>query len=337
VPSLRYADAGVDVDEAQLVVGQIAKAVGRTYSDNVLAGVGPFAGLFKFDSDKYREPVLVSSTDSVGTKVKIAAATGRYRGIGIDIVNHCVNDIACCGAKPLFFLDYFASGNIDRDALLQVIEGASEACVSTGCALIGGETAEMPGIYAGNDFDIAGFVVGAVERSEIIDGGGITTGDIVLGLPSSGPHTNGYSLIRRIVADQGWDWDYIPPQLGRSLADAVLEPHRSYLQAIHVARSAMKVKGIAHITGGGIGGNLIRVLPNGLGAAINPACWPEPALFAMLTETGSVSHEEMFKTFNMGLGLLLVVDAAAVVPDLIDGTTVFQVGVINQSGEVVVS
>ena len=311
---LRYADAGVDIDEGDRAVRLIKQAVTATHGPEVLGGIGAFSGLFAFDPLRWKQPVLAASTDSVGTKVKVAIAAGRYRGIGIDLVNHCVNDILCSGAEPLFFLDYFATGRLSPERLAEVVDGAASACGAAGCALVGGETAELPGLYALGDFDIAGFIVGCVERDEIIDGHRIEVGDRVLGLPSSGLHTNGYSLVRHILAEREIAWDAILPGTQAPIADLLLEPHRSYLPAIRELRSRVEIRGLAHITGGGLLGNLPRILPAGMAARIERDAWEVPALFTALEAVGEVRAEEMWRTFNMGVGMVVVVPAAAASP-----------------------
>ncbi|MGA3184035.1 MAG: phosphoribosylformylglycinamidine cyclo-ligase [Candidatus Dormibacteria bacterium] len=308
---LRYADAGVDIDEGDRAVRLIKQAVTATHGPEVLGGIGAFSGLFAFDPQRWKQPVLAASTDSVGTKVKVAIAAGRYRGIGIDLVNHCVNDILCSGAEPLFFLDYYATGRLSPERLAEVVGGAAAACGDAGCALVGGETAELPGLYALGDFDIAGFIVGCVERDEIIDGHRIEVGDAVLGLPSSGLHTNGYSLVRHILAEREIGWDAVLPGTQAPIADLLLEPHRSYLAAIRELRSRVEIRGLAHITGGGLLGNVPRILPAGTAALIERDAWEVPALFTALETVGGVRADEMWRTFNMGIGMVVVVPAAA--------------------------
>jgi phosphoribosylformylglycinamidine cyclo-ligase len=308
---LRYADAGVDIDEGDRAVRLIKQSVTATHGPEVLGGIGAFSGLFAVDPLRWKQPVLAASTDSVGTKVKVAIAVGRPRGIGIDLVNHCVNDILCCGAEPLFFLDYYATGRLSPEHLAAVVEGAAAACGEAGCALIGGETAELPGLYALGDFDIAGFIVGGVERDEIIDGHLIEVGDALLGLPSSGLHTNGYSLVRHILAEREIGWDAVLPGTEAPISDLLLEPHRSYLAAVRELRSRVEIRGLAHITGGGLLGNLPRVLPAGSAARIDRQAWEVPTLFTALESVGGVRADEMWRTFNMGIGMVVVVPAAA--------------------------
>ena len=281
---LRYIDAGVDIDAGNRAVSLIKQAVASTHNPQVLSGIGQFAGGFALPAG-FREPVLVSSTDSVGTKVKVAIAVNRHRGIGIDLVNHCVNDIATAGAEPLFFLDYFATGKLKPELLAEIIDGAAEACRDAGCALIGGETAEMPGVYALGDYDIAGFIVGIVERGKIIDGSQVCAGDQLVGLPSNGLHTNGFSMVRYLFKEE--HYQDVVPELGGSLADELLAPHRSYLEALRLARGAVvELLGVAHITGGGLVENVPRCLPEGLGAEIDSGAWEVPAIFGLIESRG---------------------------------------------------
>ena len=331
---LRYADAGVDIDEGNRAVSLIKKAVGSTHTPGVLGGIGAFSGLFAFDTARYRQPVLVSSADGVGTKIKVAIAVDRHRGVGVDLVNHCVNDILCCGAEPLFFLDYFATGKLRPEQMAEVVEGMAHACREAQCALVGGETAEMPGLYALGDYDLAGFIVGAVEREQIIDGTRVRVGDTVLGLPSNGLHTNGYSLVRHIVSEQELKYDAVLPGTTAPLADLLLEPHRSYLAAVRALREACDVRALAHITGGGLKENTPRALPQGLGVEIERGTWPVPAIFPALQEAGGISPDEMWRTFNMGVGMVVVVpepDADRV--QSAAGVSVHRIGrVVEQTG-----
>ena len=331
---LRYADAGVDIDAGNRAVNLIRRSVASTHTPAVLAGIGAFSGLFEFDIARWRRPVLVSSTDSVGTKVKVAIAADRHRGIGIDLVNHCVNDILCCGAEPLFFLDYYATGKLAPDHLAEVVDGVATACRDAGCALVGGETAEMPGLYALGDYDIAGFIVGAVERDQIIDGSRVQAGDVLLAMPSSGLHTNGYSLVRHIVLERELDWSAPLPGTDAPLADLLLEPHRSYLQAVNELRASIDVHAIAHITGGGLIENVPRVLPTGLSAIIDRASWTVPPLFTAIERAGGVMPEEMWRTFNMGVGMVIAVprDSADLVASAA-GMPIWRIGeVVESSG-----
>jgi phosphoribosylformylglycinamidine cyclo-ligase len=307
---LRYADAGVDIDAGDRAVTLIKRTVSGTHGPEVLGAIGAFSGLFAFDPSRWREPVLAASTDSVGTKVKVAIAAGRHRGIGIDLVNHCINDILCCGADPLFFLDYYATGKLSPEHLAEVVDGVAAACREAGCALIGGETAELPGLYALGDYDIAGFILGCVERGEIIDGTRIELGDVLFGLPSSGLHTNGYSLVRHILTDREVGWDAVLPGTDAPIADLLLEPHRSYRPAVRELRGSVDIRGLAHITGGGLLGNVPRILPAGMAARIHRQAWDVPPLFTAIETVGGVRPDEMWRTFNMGIGMVVVVAAA---------------------------
>jgi phosphoribosylformylglycinamidine cyclo-ligase len=337
--SLTYAGAGVDDEAARRFVERIATIAKSTHRPEVLAGVGPFAGMFRLGA--YRDPVLVSSTDSVGTKVKIAALLGRYDTIGIDLVNQSVNDVLTVGAEPLFFLDYIGASSLGEDEKVAIVEGVASACREAGCALIGGETATMPDVYAPGDFDLVGFVVGVVERDAIIDGSSIREGDVLLALPSSGLHTNGYSLVRRVFS-AGVGGDPIEErarlereyeELGSTLGEALLVPHRSYVPEMR--RVIAKEKGMAHITGGGaLIENVPRMLPEGLAARLDRAAWDVPALFRLIQREGGIAEDEMYRTFNMGIGLVFAVDAsdaAAVRAELPDAIVVGEV--IKQIGE----
>jgi phosphoribosylformylglycinamidine cyclo-ligase len=324
---LRYADAGVDIDEGNRAVSLIRRALATTHTDNVIGGVGAFSGLYALDTTRFHDMVLAASTDSVGTKVKIAIATSRHRGIGIDLVNHCINDILCCGAEPLFFLDYFATGKLIPELLAELVDGMTAACREAGCALVGGETAEMPGLYALGDYDVAGFIVGAVERAAVIDGRKVAAGDVLLGLPSSGLHTNGYSLVRHIVADRELAWSDVLPGADGTLADLLLQPHRSYLSAIRQIKERTEIHALAHITGGGLIDNLPRVLPAGLGVDINRDAWQVPPLFTALQDAGGIHPDEMWRTFNMGIGMVAVVpDETARAVTSLDGHAVHRIG-----------
>lgn len=306
-----YKQSGVDIDAGRVVVDRIAGLARTTSTPGVLSELGSFGGLFRLDTERYREPVLVSSADGVGTKLRVATLASQHRGIGLDLVNHGVNDILVQGADPLFFLDYLATGRLAPDVVVEVVEGIAAACRSNGCALLGGETAEMPGFYADGDYDVAGFIVGVVERARVVDGARIEPGDRLVGLPASGLHTNGYSLARRIVFDRaGLAIDAVVPELGTTVAGALLEPHRSYLPAVRplLGKEAAHdwIKGMAHITGGGITDNLPRTLPASTHAIVDRRAWAVPRLFTWLQELGRVGDDEMFRTFNMGIGLILV-------------------------------
>ena len=306
-----YRNAGVDIDAGNETVRRIRSLARSTFTPGVLSEIGSFGGLFRLDRDAFLEPVLVSSADGVGTKLKVAFMTGRHDTIGADLVNHCVNDILVQGARPLFFLDYLATGRLSPEIAAQVIAGVARGCRENGCALLGGETAEMPGFYADGEYDLAGFIVGVVERARIVDGRTIAPGDAVVGLPSAGLHTNGYSLARRVLFElSGLSPDTVVPELGVSVADALLAPHRSYLRPVAPLTDAGLVKGLAHITGGGITDNLPRILPKGCAAHIDAGAWTVPPLFHLLQSRGDVSSAEMFRAFNMGIGLILVCAAA---------------------------
>ena len=317
-----YKQSGVDIDAGNEVVRRIRSLAKSTFTPGVLSEIGSFGGLFSLSAAAMRDPVLVSSADGVGTKLRVAFMTGIHDTVGRDLVNHCVNDILVQGAIPLFFLDYLATGRLDPDVAVQIVQGLSVACRENGCALLGGETAEMPGFYADGEYDVAGFIVGAVEREHLIDGRTIGTGDVLIGLPSSGLHTNGYSLARRIVFDlAGLGVNDNVPELGTTLGDALLRPHRSYLPVIRPLLGTGLVKGMAHITGGGITDNLPRVLPEGRGAVIDRNAWQIPALFQWLQRQGGVPDEDMLRTFNMGIGLIVICgpSAADAVLDMLAG------------------
>ena len=307
-----YKSAGVDIDAGNETVRRIRALARSTFTPGVISDIGSFGGLFQLDRQAGREPVLVSSADGVGTKLKVAFMTGRHDTVGADLVNHCVNDILVQGAEPLFFLDYLATGRLDPSVAEQVIAGVARACRENGCALIGGETAEMPGFYQDGEYDIAGFIVGLVDRPAIIDGRTIAPGDVLIGLPSAGLHTNGYSLARRIFFDVlGLRADAVVPDLGQTVGDALLAPHRSYLPSLMPLVRAGLIKGMAHITGGGITENLPRVLPEGCEALIDPRSWNVPPIFHVMQKGGGVPLDDMRRTFNMGIGMIIVCEAGA--------------------------
>ena len=304
-PALNYRAAGVDIDAGDRLVENIKPFAKKTLREGVLAGIGGFGALFQIARDRYREPVLVSGTDGVGTKLKLAFELNRHGTIGIDLVAMSVNDILTHGAEPLFFLDYFACGRLDVATATEVVRGIAEGCASAGCALIGGETAEMPGMYPTGEYDLAGFAVGIVEKSGIIDGSSIAAGDVVLGLASSGAHSNGYSLIRKIIAVKSVD---LSTQVaGRKLSELILEPTRIYVKPVLKLIAGVRVKGLAHITGGGIVENVPRVLPEALAARIERRAWAMPALFRWLQDQGNITDEELFRVFNCGIGMAIVV------------------------------
>ncbi len=306
--SLSYADAGVDIDAGNALVEQIKPAAQRTNRPGVMAGLGGFGALFDLKAAGYRDPVLVSATDGVGTKLRIAIDTGMVNTIGIDLVAMCVNDLVCQGAEPLFFLDYFATGRLDPQQGAAIVEGIARGCEGAGCALIGGETAEMPGMYHDGDFDLAGFAVGAVERDGILPAG-VTEGDVLLALASDGVHSNGYSLVRRVVEVSGLNWESSSPFGEGTLGAALLTPTRLYVKPALAALRTGDVHALAHITGGGITENLPRVLPKGLGARIDLSSWELPPVFRWLAETGGIDEQELLKTFNAGVGMVLCVAA----------------------------
>ena len=300
-----YKQSGVDIDAGNETVRRIRRLARSTFTSGVLSDIGSFGGLFRLDAAGFVEPVLVSSADGVGTKLKVAFLMNRHHTVGADLVNHCVNDILVQGATPLFFLDYLATGTLSPDLAVQVVDGIATACRENGCALLGGETAEMPGFYHDNEYDLAGFIVGVVERSRVIDGSTLIPGDALVGLPSTGLHTNGYSLARRIVFDDlGLGVDAFVPELGASIGDVLLRPHKSYLKAVSPLLARGLVKGMAHITGGGITENLPRIFPAGVSARIERA-WPVLPIFTFLQKGGAIADAEMLRAFNMGIGLII--------------------------------
>lgn len=327
--SLSYRDAGVDIDNGNRLIEHIKPLAKRTRREGVMDGLGGFGALFELPVDRYKQPVLVSGTDGVGTKLKLAMQMQQHETIGIDLVAMCVNDLIVQGAEPLFFLDYYATGQLNVDEATQVVDGIATGCEQAGAALVGGETAEMPGMYAKGDYDLAGFCVGVVEKSKIIDGANIQAGDVLLGLASSGAHSNGYSLIRKIIevsnADLNSDFE------GRTLGDTLLEPTRIYVKSLLKLFAAVNVKGVAHITGGGLPENLPRVLPESVGADIDYSSWQRPAIFNWLQEKGGVAESEMLRTFNCGVGMVLCVAPEDVEQSLqvlqAAGETAWQLGV----------
>ncbi|GAQ94982.1 phosphoribosylformylglycinamidine cyclo-ligase [Thermodesulfovibrio aggregans] len=308
--SITYKQAGVDIDEADKFVRIISPMVKTTFRKEVLTDIGLFAGLFKLNTRKYRQPVLVSGTDGVGTKLKIAFEADKHDTVGVDLVAMCVNDILTVGAEPLFFLDYFATGKLSAEKASKVIKGIVEGCKQSGCALIGGETAELPGFYRENEYDLAGFAVGVVEKSEIIDGTKIEEGDAIIGLASSGLHSNGFSLVRKVLFDIGkFKLEDHIPELGCSLAEELLKPTKIYVKAYFALKNKVKIKGMAHITGGGIPGNLPRIFPDGISAKIDKNSWDIPPIFSFIERVGNIDKKEMFRVFNMGIGYVFVVDS----------------------------
>ena len=312
-PPSTYREAGVDPDSKEAILAGVRTRIRSTYRDPVLGSGDGFAGLFRLAG--YRDPVLVSSIDGVGTKTRIAAALGRWQVVGADVVSHGANDVLCCGAAPLFMLDYVASRVLDAEAITGVLGGIVEACRDQGIVLLGGETAEMPGVYVKSEVDVVGATVGVVERDRVITGEAIRPGDVIVGIASDGLHTNGYSLARAVLLPDGAHQgaalrralEKVPRGLSEPLGDALLAPHRPYARPVLAVRQRVEICGIAHVTGGGIPGNLVRILPQGCRARIDPGRWPAPPLFAVIQKRGRIADGEMFRTFNMGLGLLLVV------------------------------
>jgi phosphoribosylformylglycinamidine cyclo-ligase len=305
--SYTYRDAGVDIDAGDALVERIKPRVARTMRPEVLAGIGGFGAMVELPLDRYRRPVLVSGTDGVGTKLKLAIDTGRHDTIGIDLVAMCVNDVVVQGAEPLFFLDYYATGRLNVDIAARVIEGIAEGCTQAGAALVGGETAEMPGMYGGEDYDLAGFCVGVVEKDDIIDGSRVQAGDAVIGLASSGPHSNGYSLIRKLIAVAGAT--SVTQLAGRSLFDQLLTPTRIYVKPLLRLMRSLSVHALAHITGGGLTDNIPRVLRPGLEVVLQRCAWPRTPVFEWLAQTGHIADAEMHRTFNCGIGMIAIVAA----------------------------
>jgi phosphoribosylformylglycinamidine cyclo-ligase len=309
--SVTYADAGVDLRGAGQAKERIKYLAQKTFNRNVLSGIGSFGALFRLDMQRWKNPILVSSADGVGTKLKVAFELGLHQTVGVDLVNHCVNDIAVQGAIPLFFLDYLATSTLDPDVIESVVSGLADGCKANGCVLIGGETAQMPGFYSDGEYDLAGFIVGAVDRDKMITGAGIKPGDVLIGLPSTGLHTNGYSLARKLLFEVG---GYKATQYVTAIKEkagaALMKTHRSYLHVIQKLVAAGLTDGMAHITGGGITENLPRILPKGVTAQVEIGSWPVLPIFEHLRELGNVPQEEMMRTFNMGIGLIAVIPAA---------------------------
>jgi len=306
--AIKYKDAGVDIDAANRVTERIKKLARSTFNENVLSEIGGFGGMFNGRFSDTREPVLVSSCDGVGTKLKVAFAVGVHNTVGQDLVAHCVNDILVQGARPLFFLDYIATGKLNPEVVSQIVEGLATGCRDSNCALLGGETAEMPGLYADGEYDLAGFIVGVVDRHRIINGSRITVGDIVVGLPSLGLHTNGYSLARKLFFDSaGYALDQTVPELGCTAAQELLKPHKSYLPALErLIEHEGIIKGMAHITGGGLVENIPRILPTNVDVVIQEGSWPSLPVFDLIQKIGDVPREEMLRTFNLGIGMIVI-------------------------------
>jgi len=328
---ISYSDAGVDIDAATRATDKIKELARRTFNERTLSEIGSFGGMFDGAFPKLSQPVLVASADGVGTKLKIAFATSVHNTVGRDLVNHCVNDILVQGARPLFFLDYVATGKLSPDVVASVVEGVTNGCRENGCVLLGGETAEMPGFYQDGEYDIAGFIVGVVDRNKIIDGKTIAPGDVLLALPSAGLHTNGYSLARKLFFEMaGYKPDTQIPELGMTAGEALLLPHLSYLKPLDSLLDEARIKGLAHITGGGLTDNIPRILPEGTAVKIRKDSWPIPPLFELMRELGNVSESEMYRTFNMGVGMVIVCstnDAEAIASHLrTHGEAVYEIG-----------
>lgn len=329
---LTYADAGVDIDAGNTLVERIKPAAKRTARPGVMSGLGGFGAMFDLKGAGYQDPILVGATDGVGTKLRIAIDTGNVDTVGIDLVAMCVNDLVCQGAEPLFFLDYFATGKLDVDSAARIVEGIAKGCADSGCALIGGETAEMPGMYSDGDFDLAGFAVGAMERGADLPVD-VAEGDVLLGLASNGVHSNGYSFVRKVVEMSGLSWGDAAPFGDASLGEELLAPTRLYVKQTLAAVRAGGVHGLAHITGGGLTENLPRVLPEGLGADIDLSAWELPAVFRWLAETAGMAESELLKTFNSGIGMIVVVaaDRADAIAEVLtaEGETVTKIGAVT--------
>jgi phosphoribosylformylglycinamidine cyclo-ligase len=328
---ISYSDAGVDIDAATRATDKIKELARRTFNQRTLSEIGSFGGMFDGAFPNLSQPVLVASADGVGTKLKIAFATGVHNTVGRDLVNHCVNDILVQGARPLFFLDYVATGKLSPDVVASVVEGVTNGCRENGCVLLGGETAEMPGFYQDGEYDIAGFIVGVVDRNKIIDGKTIAAGDVLLALPSAGLHTNGYSLARKLFFEvAGYKPDTHVPELGMTAGEALLLPHLSYLKPLDGLLDTGLIKGLAHITGGGLTDNIPRILPEGTAVKIKKDSWRKPSLFELMRRLGNVSEPEMYRTFNVGVGMVIVCsgsDAEAIASHLQnEGETVYEIG-----------
>lgn len=305
--SISYSDAGVSIDNANLAVAKIRDFAKSTFNARTLTEIGSFGGMYDAKFSEMSSPILVASADGVGTKLKIAFLSGIHNTIGQDLVNHCVNDILVQGARPLFFLDYFATGKLSPEITASVVEGIAKACRENNCVLLGGETAEMPGFYADGEYDLAGFIVGIVERDKVIDGTTIKPGDVVLGLPSNGLHTNGYSLARKLLFEvAGFEVDTRLEETGETIAETLLKPHRSYYKSLSVLIDQKKIKGLAHLTGGGFLDNIPRILPENVAVEINRGSWEELPIFGVMQKLGNVEDKEMFRAFNMGIGMVVI-------------------------------
>lgn len=338
IKTLTYKKAGVDIDEGERFVKRISSMVRKTFRPEVMVDIGSFSALFKLDVKKYKNPVLVSGTDGVGTKLKLAFMTGRHDTVGVDLVAMCVNDILTSGAEPLFFLDYFATGKLKPEKASEVIKGIVTGCKEAGCSLIGGETAEMPGFYSEGEYDLSGFAVGIVDRGKIIDGSQIKGGDAIIGIASNGLHSNGYSLVRKTFFDLGkMDVHEYIPELKSRLGEELLKPTRIYVKAFEALKDKLKIKGMAHITGGGIPGNLPRILPKGQSAFIQTGSWLVPKIFSLIEKMGKVPEYDMKRTFNMGIGYVMVVskEVAGSAVSLLkkSGYPAYVIGKIETGGE----
>jgi phosphoribosylformylglycinamidine cyclo-ligase len=339
---ITYSDAGVDIDAATRATDKIKELARQTFNQRTLSEIGSFGGMFDGAFPQMRQPVLVASADGVGTKLKIAFATGVHNTIGRDLVNHCVNDILVQGARPLFFLDYIATGKLQPDVVASIVEGIAGGCRENGCVLLGGETAEMPDFYAAGEYDVAGFIVGVADRENIIDGKRIAPGDVLLALPSAGLHTNGYSLARKLFFEvAGYDAGTFVDELGQTVGEALLQPHLSYLSPLAGLLDSGLIKGLAHITGGGLTDNIPRILPEGTAVEIRKASWPVLPIFRVMQELGNVSEAEMYRTFNMGVGMVVVIspnDLQQVKKHLEErGTSSYEIGsVIRGNREVAI-
>lgn len=337
---ITYSDAGVDIDAATRATDKIKELARRTFNERTLSEIGSFGGMFDGAFPNLKQPVLVASADGVGTKLKIAFLAGVHNTVGRDLVNHCVNDILVQGARPLFFLDYVATGKLLPDVVASIVEGVANGCRDNGCVLLGGETAEMPDFYAAGEYDIAGFIVGIADRGQVIDGSRIRPGDVLLALPSVGLHTNGYSLARKLFLEvAGYDVNQQLDELGMTIGAALLQPHVSYLKPLDPLLGSGKIKGLAHITGGGLTDNIPRILPEGCAVGINKGSWPVPPIFKLMQQIGNVAEAEMYRTFNMGVGMVVVVsadDEFAIQSQLQEqGTSAYRIGqVISGNREV---
>ncbi len=333
---ISYADAGVSIDNANLAVAKIRDFARSTFNERTLTEIGSFGGMFSGAFPEMADPILVASADGVGTKLKLAFETGVHNTVGADLVNHCVNDILVQGARPLFFLDYFATGKLEPDVMASVVEGMARACRENGCVLLGGETAEMPSMYADGEYDLAGFIVGVVDKPKVIDGKSITPGDVVLGIPSNGLQTNGYSLARKLFFEVGgYKPDSHIDELGSTVGDALLATHQSFLRLLEGLLDTGVIKGLVHITGGGFLENIPRILPDDVSVEINRGSWPELPIFGLMQRLGNVDEKEMFRTFNMGIGMIVICSRGeiGVIKDRIP--EIYQIGSIISGGKAI--